>query len=423
MVTGTHVPSFSNAYNQLTAYTYDASGNMLTDATNSYTWNAEGKEASVAGSYTYTYDGDGKRVENSFNGYYYWFSPEGVPLAETNTSGATQNEYIYFNGARTARHDSTTNVYYYFSDQIHSAQTITNSSGTVCYDSDFTPFGYEMAYTTSCPQDYKFAGMERDGFTGNDHTRFRNYEENLGRWMSPDPAGLAAADATNPQTWNQYAYVLNDPPSLTDSLGLFESAYENGGGCGGGRRGGIRELPLRPMKFNRLVPVPCTSLTLNNPSTFYNNLFASPDQVEAFFASQSNAPTSWNGMDVGFAALSAGLNPGLLVGIVGAETSFGNAPKPLSPGNIKNPFSANGATTFAASVASGVQTVMKLETHTYTPGTPLSALINFQNSLNPPIGQVYELGGVDTQQTWINNVNVWFRKFAKFLGDCYGAVQ
>jgi hypothetical protein len=27
----------------------------------------------------------------------------------------------------------------------------------------------------------------------------------------PDPAGLAAADITNPQTWNRYAYVMNDP--------------------------------------------------------------------------------------------------------------------------------------------------------------------------------------------------------------------
>lgn len=228
-------------YNQVTntGYSYDASGNMTHDASYNYTWNAEGKETSVAGSYTYAYDGDGRRVENSFNDYYYWFSPDGLPLAETNTSGTTQNEYIYFNGARVARHDSTTNVYYYFSDQIHSAQTITNSSGTVCYDSDFTPFGYEMAYTTSCPQDYKFAAMERDGFTGNDPTWFRNYEENLGRWMSPDPAALAAANPANPQTWNQYSYVLNDPTTLSDPFGLFESTYEqNGGGCGGDGGGG-----------------------------------------------------------------------------------------------------------------------------------------------------------------------------------------
>ena len=189
---------------------------MLTDgSSNSYTWNAESLLKST-GSVNYTYDGDGKRVEKS-SGTYYWFSPAGIALAETDSSGNTQNEYIYFNGVRTARRDSSGNVYYYFGDHLGTARLITNASGTVCYDADFTPFGYEMAYTTTCAQNYKFAGMERDGETGNDHTWFRNYEQNLGRWMSPD---LLGGDVTNPQSLNRYAYVLNNPTTLTDPLGL-----------------------------------------------------------------------------------------------------------------------------------------------------------------------------------------------------------
>jgi len=75
-------------------YTYDASGDMLTDGTNTYTWNGEGLLKSAA-SVNYTYDGDMKRVEKS-SGTYYWFSPSGTPLAETDASGNTQNEYVYF---------------------------------------------------------------------------------------------------------------------------------------------------------------------------------------------------------------------------------------------------------------------------------------------------------------------------------------
>lgn len=38
--------------------------------------------------------------------------------------------------------------------------------------------------------------------------------------MTPDPAGLAAVDPTNPQSWNRYAYVMNNPQAFVDPLGL-----------------------------------------------------------------------------------------------------------------------------------------------------------------------------------------------------------
>ncbi len=37
--------------------------------------------------------------------------------------------------------------------------------------------------------------------------------------FNTDPAGLAVADPTNPQTWNRYAYVGNNPVSFVDPLG------------------------------------------------------------------------------------------------------------------------------------------------------------------------------------------------------------
>jgi hypothetical protein len=53
---------------------------------------------------------------------------------------------------------------------------------------------------------------------------FRFYRSNQGRFLSPDPV---TGDLLNPQSWNRYAYVLNNPANLTDPLGLIQS----GKGC------------------------------------------------------------------------------------------------------------------------------------------------------------------------------------------------
>src|SRR5882762_1095016 len=50
---------------------------------------------------------------------------------------------------------------------------------------------------------------------------FRKDNAAHGRWMSPDPAGLAAVNPSAPQTWNRYAYVGNSPLNATDPLGLY----------------------------------------------------------------------------------------------------------------------------------------------------------------------------------------------------------
>ena len=55
----------------------------------------------------------------------------------------------------------------------------------------------------------------------------------------PDPAGLAAVDITNPQTWNRYAYVGNNPLNTTDPLGLYCPVWERG--CSQGNSAGFLE--------------------------------------------------------------------------------------------------------------------------------------------------------------------------------------
>jgi RHS repeat-associated protein len=71
--------------------------------------------------------------------------------------------------------------------------------------------------------DLNFTGQNQDTVFGLHDFLFREYHPVSGRWIQPDPAGLGAVNMANPQTWNRYAYVGNNPVNATDPLGLRAS--------------------------------------------------------------------------------------------------------------------------------------------------------------------------------------------------------
>jgi len=207
--------------NQVTTNSYDASGNVLNDGVNQYTWNSESQTKTAAG-VTYTYDAEGMRIEKS-SGTLYWYGKGSEVLDESDLSGNIINEYVYFGGVRVARRQgsgSTATLYFYLGDHLASSRVITTSNGATCYSADFYPFGGERTFLNSCAQNYKFTGKERDDETGNDNFGARYYSSDLGRFLSPDwSSGSAAvpfANYNNPQTLNLYQFVEDDPESLLD---------------------------------------------------------------------------------------------------------------------------------------------------------------------------------------------------------------
>jgi RHS repeat-associated protein len=225
--------------NHLTSFfSHDAAGNVMQDGTFAYTWDAEG-ELKSAGGVNYTYDGDGRRVSKS-NGKLYWYGSGGDILAETDTSGNTTAEYIFFGGKRVAMLPASSTPIYYVEDMLGTSRVTTTNTGTVCYDADFYPYGGERTYTNSCSQNYKFEGKERDTETGNDEFGARYYSNRFGRWLSADwsnvPVAVPYANLTNPQTLNLYAMVADDPESFADLDGhdgetLIISLLEWGAGA------------------------------------------------------------------------------------------------------------------------------------------------------------------------------------------------
>jgi RHS repeat-associated protein len=220
------------AQNRISGDTYDSAGNLLVlQPGSSYSYNAENQlsQASNPSPTSYIYDGDGNRIEKqvaSSTTKIYWYG-NGEVLDETDGSGSVSNssffEYIFAGGRRIARRDSAGNGLYYFSDQLGTSRTIAEvvSGGTtaaLCYDADFYAFGGErLPVVSNCSQSYKFTGKERDSESGLDNFGARYNSSQFGRFMTPDSPSYS--NHKNPQSWNLYAYSLNNPVTFRDADG------------------------------------------------------------------------------------------------------------------------------------------------------------------------------------------------------------
>jgi RHS repeat-associated protein len=229
-VTGGSCPTFhqsANTNNRLPLpYTYDAAGNMTGDGTHTYAFDAENRLISVDNGSTasYVYDAVGRRAESNHGSWKMDFIHDlsGNVVAEwcTNCGGTFTGwatGYAYLGNQMVAQYSNST-TYFAQTDEVGSTRLLTDPGGNGIQSWDYLPYGelLQGVFTT----DHLFTGNERDSETNFDHTQFRQYSSNLGRWMTPDPAGLGAVDPTNPQSWNRYAYVSNNPMVDIDPTGL-----------------------------------------------------------------------------------------------------------------------------------------------------------------------------------------------------------
>ena len=78
------------------------------------------------------------------------------------------------------------------------------------------------------PMSQKFTSKERDAETGLDYFGARYYSGAQGRFTSPD-VPLLDQRPDDPQSWNIYSYVRNNPLVLIDPTGLG-CVYANSSG-------------------------------------------------------------------------------------------------------------------------------------------------------------------------------------------------
>ncbi len=88
----------------------------------------------------------------------------------------------------------------------------------------------------------KFTGKERDAETGLDYFGARYFSGAQGRFTSPDEP-LVDQDESDPQSWNLYSYVRNNPLRFIDPTGR-ECVTLDGGATGDDGKGKMCQAVL-----------------------------------------------------------------------------------------------------------------------------------------------------------------------------------
>src|ERR1700730_18604434 len=195
------------------------SGNVLNDNSHTYSWDSEGRPATID-SVNSTYDALGRMVEQNRSGVYtqFVYAPTGQKIQIMNGQ-ATTKSLVALPGGGQAVYIATGGLYYDHSDHLGSFRFASTSNRTMYFDLAYAPFG--EVYANSGNTDPAFTSQRQDTVAGLYDFPAREYSYQ-GRWVSPDPAGLAAVDPSNPQSWNRYAYVFNNPLNSVDPLGLSD---------------------------------------------------------------------------------------------------------------------------------------------------------------------------------------------------------
>jgi len=126
------------------------------------------------------------------------------------------------------------------SDHLGTPRMIFDLSGSLANTKrhDYLPFGEElfaptagrstaMGYSGGDGVRQQFIQKERDVETGLDYFGARYYSLTQGRFASCDPNANSSRHVINPQRWNLYVYVLNNPLVLYDPNGETDQTQDN----------------------------------------------------------------------------------------------------------------------------------------------------------------------------------------------------
>ncbi len=203
-------------------YTYDANGNMTSaiDSVSSVAWrtlsyDVDNRPTSIVasgGTATLAYDYTGERVRKTVGGALTTYVGA---LYECSTSCT---KYLFAGSTRVAL-KAGTSVLYFHGNHLGSTHVVTDGAGAKVEEIHYYPYGATYSDTGAVGVTRKYTGQEFDPESGLYYYGARYYDPVLGRFISADSLG---ARLGQPQSFNRYSYVLNNPLRYTDPTGHVE---------------------------------------------------------------------------------------------------------------------------------------------------------------------------------------------------------
>jgi RHS repeat-associated protein len=220
------------------AYTYDVNGNLIQEnETRRFEWDHRDRMrvyrvqigSSEPSIYVhYIYDASGQRVKKLVRNQggskiettvYIDGLFDHERLAQGNTIRQNNILHIMDNQNRLATvrvgipftHDSLPSVLYQLGDHLASSNVIIDASSALINREEYGPYG-ETSFGSVARKRYRFIGKERDAESGLYYFGARYYAAWLGKWVSPDPAGMVEGA-------NLYVYASSNPIMSKDPSG------------------------------------------------------------------------------------------------------------------------------------------------------------------------------------------------------------
>ena len=224
------------------AVTLDGAGHTTAQAGFSYTWDGAGrlKTVSLSGTLlaTYHYDARHRRTRKETTAA----APQGVAtvlyaydqddhlLAETDATGPIRS-YLWRDDTPVAQveHRPTRKVLYLETDHLNTPRAARNEAGARVWRWEADAFGSSLPDEDpdgdgqATAVNLRYPGQYFDPESGLHYNQARYYDPTTGRYLSPDPIGLAGG-------LNTYSYVLNNPLKFIDPTGLSTAVVDRGNG-------------------------------------------------------------------------------------------------------------------------------------------------------------------------------------------------